>query len=100
MLGKILILALFFYFLVLLQTSFLVHFRIFGFALNFVFIAVVLINIFEKPQKYSGMAAAFIGGLFLDIFSAGVIGFNVLILVVLAFLLKTFFKKYVRLSIC
>lgn len=79
----------------LLQTSFLVHFNIFGIYLNIILILVILINFFEKTQNY-GLFAAFIGGFFLDIFSVGLIGYQVLILLGISLVIKIFLKRYVR----
>jgi rod shape-determining protein MreD len=99
---KILILIPVFYILALFQTSFLIHFNIFlggdffGWILNLVLIAVILITVFENPEKSTGIFSAFIGGFFLDIFSENFIGFHVLILLTLVFLIKFIFKKYVR----
>ena len=95
MIRRILILTLFFYLLALLQTSFLVHFRMLGFVPNIIFIAVILINLFEKPKKYSGLYAGFIGGLFLDIFSSAFIGFYMLILIAVSLFIKIILRKYV-----
>jgi len=90
MIKKFLILILFFYFMVLLQASFL-----FGFPL--VVIAVVLVNIFYRRFSFeAGIISAFIGGFFLDIFSSGILGFWVLMLLILSFCLQIILKKYVR----
>ena len=91
---KILIFILFFYFLALWQTSFLVHFKVLGLA-PLILIAVILINLFENTRHYSGIFAAFVGGFFLDIFSSGLIGFYVLILVATAILIKIILRSYV-----
>ena len=96
MFKKILISIIVFYFLVLIQTSFLVHFNILGIVPNLVLISVVLWNLFEKSKNYSGLYAALIGGFFLDIFSSRFIGFYVLILFTLAIFIKLIFKRYVR----
>lgn len=96
MVKKILILILFFYILVLLQTSFLVHFNIKGIVPNLVLVSVILINFFEKPKEYLGFLSAIIGGFFLDVFSENFIGFYILILVGLAIFIKFILKKYVR----
>jgi len=96
MFKKILILIIVFYFLVLIQTSFLVHFNILGIVPNLVLISVVFWNLFEKSKNYFGLYAALIGGLFLDIFSNRFIGFYILILFTLAIFLKIVFKRYVR----
>jgi len=92
---KILIFTLFFYFLALWQASFLAHFQVFNIIPSLVLIAVVLINILERPRNYSGIFAGFIGGFFLDIFSSGFIGFYVLILVASAVLIKIILRSYV-----
>lgn len=109
---KILLLIIFFYILVLLQTSFLVYFPIFGIVPNLVLIAVILINLFEKQQENLGVLSAFIGGFFLDVFSSGfigsnftplenfsltgLIGINILILAIISILIKMVLKEYVR----
>ena len=94
MIKKIFIYTLFFYFLALLQTTSLVGFNLLG-IINLIVIAVILINLFEKPKDYSGIYAGFIGGFFLDIFSASLIGQNVLILLALALFIKIVLRKYV-----
>ena len=94
MTRKILIFTLFFYFLALWQTSFLVHFKVLGLA-PLILIAVILINLLENTRHYSGIFAAFVGGFFLDIFSSGLIGFYVLILVATAILIKIILRNYV-----
>ena len=96
MIKKILISIIVFYFLVLIQTSFLVHFTVFDAVPNIVLILVVVWNILEKRKNYLGIINALIGGFFLDIFSNRFIGFYVLILVGLAIFIKLIFKRYVR----
>ncbi len=92
-------LILIFYMLALLQTSFLVHFDIFGIVPNFIMIAIVLINFFEKPEKKLGIIAGFFGGIFLDIFSGGYLGFYTLILLAVSFFLKYILRSYISLSV-
>ena len=94
MFRKIFFYTLFFYFLALLQTSSLAGFNLFGF-INLITIAVILINLFEKPKDYSGFYAGFIGGFFWDIFSANFIGQNVLIFLTLALFIKIVLRRYV-----
>ena len=102
---KILILIPFLYILTLFQTSFLIHFNVFlggGFfswTSNLVLISVILLTVFEKPEKNSGIFLGFCGGFFLDIFSENFIGFHILILVIIAFLIKFILRKYVRIPI-
>lgn len=95
MLKKALVLILFVYFLILLQTSFCVHFQFFGFVPDVILIFIVIANIFENPKNNYGILAGFIGGIFLDIFSSSPIGFHILIFTTLSFLIKTVLRKYV-----
>src|SRR4030042_3939473 len=84
------------YLLALFQTSFLVHFQIFGMVLNVSLLLIVLINIFENPQKYLGLWSSLISGFFLDIFSTRPFGFWILIFFLAAIFIKLIFRKYVR----
>lgn len=95
MIKKAIILILFFYLLALLQTSFLVHFRIFGFIPNLILIFVIFYSLLESPKKHSGILAGFVGGFFMDIFSSGFIGFYVLILLAVSIFIKLVLRKYV-----
>ena len=99
MIKKIAIIIIFFYALALLQTSFLVHFSINGMIPNLILISVILINIFESPEKKYGILSAFIGGFFLDVFSENIFGFKILILMGTACFIKLMLSKYVRLPI-
>jgi len=93
---KLIISIIILYFLTLFQTSFLVHLSLFGMIPNIVLVFVVLWNIFEKGDSTIGIYDAIIGGFFLDIFSNRFIGFNILILLLIAFILKLISNKYVR----
>jgi len=93
---NIIILILACYFLVLLQTSFMVYLNISGIVLNLTLIFVALINLFEKQEKNLGLASAFIGGFFLDIFSNGFFGFYISISLIIYFFFKFILRKYVR----
>jgi len=84
--------------LVLIQTSFLVHFTIFNAVPNLVLISVIIWNFLEKRRNYFGVINGLIGGFFLDIFSGRLIGFYVLILAGLAIFIKLIFKRYVRIQ--
>jgi rod shape-determining protein MreD len=90
---KVLILILFFYILALFQTSFLVHFRV----INFILILVIFINLFERAEENFGLFSALIGGFFLDIFSQRPLGFHILVLLLLVFLIKMVLKRYIQL---
>jgi rod shape-determining protein MreD len=78
--------------LILLQTSFFVHFLPF----NLMILLIILINLFEKQEKIIGWAVAFLGGFLLDIFSNNFVGFYVLIFLVAAFFLKLILPNYIR----
>lgn len=97
MIRKILTLTLFFYILALLQTSFLVHFNIFGVVPNLILISVILISFFTPTSKFGvGIGSAFIGGFFLDVFSSQPFGWNVLILLAISILIKIILKRHIR----
>ncbi len=81
---------------ILLQTSFLVHFTIFGLVLNLILISVIIWNILESSKSLSGLSNAAIGGFFLDVFSSQIFGFYTLILLTIAVFIKFFLKKYVK----
>jgi len=106
---KFLISVLFFYFLILFQTSFLVHFSYFfwnNFSIPLITTAVLIIFLcfFEKPEENYGIFLAAFTGFLLDIFSSGFLGVNflgiwVLILTALSFSIKLVLRKYVRFSL-
>ncbi|KKQ68651.1 MAG: hypothetical protein US88_C0002G0098 [Parcubacteria group bacterium GW2011_GWA2_38_27] len=93
---KFILITIFFYFLTLFQTSFLVHFAVFGRTLNFVAFAVILWNIFERKENSRGFYVAGMAGLFLDIFSTGFIGANFATLIIVSALIKFLLKRYVK----
>lgn len=89
---RILIFALFFYLLALIQTSFLIHLDISGVTLNLILISVILINFFEKPWRKTGFLIAAIAGFYLDLFSDFQIGVSLFTLIILALLIKRILK--------
>ena len=89
----------FFYLLILLQISFLVHFDILsGKLINYglVLIPVILIGLFTPQNQFYDLLAAFSAGFFLDIFLGSFIGFHILILMGLVIFVKFFLKKYTQ----
>jgi rod shape-determining protein MreD len=94
MLKKFVFLILFFYFLILLQISFLSRFFIF--LPNLVLVAIILINFFEEQKSNFGIFAALIGGFFLDIFSEQFFGYYFLISFSFAFFIKFVLKNYIQ----
>ncbi|XOB40784.1 MAG: rod shape-determining protein MreD [Candidatus Nealsonbacteria bacterium] len=93
MIKKIILITLGFYFLILLQSSFFVHFS--NYALNLVLIAVVLINFFEEQKESFGVISALIAGFLLDIFFSSYLGYWILICFLISIFMKLIFKRYV-----
>ncbi|MCD6402564.1 rod shape-determining protein MreD [bacterium] len=93
---KFLILAIFFYILAILETSFFIHFKFFSFLPNLILISQILITLFEKPYKTDALYSAILAGFFLDIFSEKPLGFNIITLFFITFFLKEILKRYVR----
>ncbi len=96
MIKKILISIIIIYFLALLETSFLIHLNIFKWIPNVILLYAVIFNIIEDPKKYGGVYVAIIAGFFLDIFSSGFIGYNIIVFLAISLLLKLIFNRYVR----
>lgn len=96
MIKKILSLVLLFYFLSLLQTSFLVHFSVRGRVLNLVLISLIILNFIRYFNNEVLATISFIAGLFLDIFSNHFIGFWAAILLGITFFIRFILKRYVQ----
>ena len=87
---RIFILALSFYVLILIQTSFLVHFSIFSGKFResiLILVTIVLINLFESETKFLGIFSGILGGLFLDIFSSFILGTTILTFILIFYYL-------------
>ncbi len=95
MLKKSVFLFFIFYIFILLETSFLPSFSIFGFTLDLIFLSVTTVNLFERTEGKLGFICAFIGGFFLDIFSSNFFGLNTAILLILAVFIKKIIRQYV-----
>lgn len=93
---KIILGTIILYFLALLQTTALVQFHFLGVVPNIILIVIIAWNILENPKNFSGVFFGFVGGFFLDVFSSGPMGLNILIMTLTAILLKFIFRKYVR----
>jgi len=101
MVKNTLILIIFFFVLAVFQSSFFIHFPFVQFLPNPILVAVILLNIFfatKKSPEYwqSGVAAAFIGGFFWDLFSSTPFGFYTILLLLGAVLIHSVFRRYVR----
>jgi len=77
-----------FYFLALIQSSFLSHFAIRGVSPNLILITVLLFCLFESPEGSLGKSSGFSGGFFLDVFSASPLGTATFSLFFTAFISK------------
>ncbi len=98
MLPKIIILFFIFYFLVLFQGDFLVHFKIFNAVPNLILLLIVFLNLLESSKDKTGLIAAFFGGFLLDIFSVShnlFFGFYALVSLLIAAIIKLILKRYV-----
>ena len=90
MLKKIFLEILIFYFLAILQISFLAHFKIPGQFLNLILISVVLM-VGLSPW---GFEAAFLGGFFLDVFSKSPLPLSIIIFLIFTLLIKKFLRTF------
>jgi rod shape-determining protein MreD len=99
MMKNLILFTILFYFLTIFQTSFLAHFSIKGIVINFILVALFVINILEEPETNTGIFAAGVSGFFWDIFSDNFIGFHILILIFLALSIKIILARYVRIKI-
>jgi len=99
MTKKIIIVFTLLYIFVLLQVSFFVHLFPQGMVPNLVLILVLILSIFERPGSYLSSASAVFGGLLLDVYSEGFIGFWIFLLLGFSLVTKTILERYVRISI-
>ncbi|MEA3453097.1 MAG: hypothetical protein U9Q96_02045 [Patescibacteria group bacterium] len=84
-----------FYFLALVQTSFLVHYEIRGSLLNIVFLLIILFNFFDENENKLGLVVGITGGFYLDVFCSSYPGLFTLLGIAIALLvrmLKPFFE--------
>jgi len=95
MLKKILISTAALYILILMQTSFFLHFTVLRLIPNFAFIFLIIFNIIEDPKERTGIYLAAAGGLLLDVFSTNFIGLNIIIMLFISLSIKFIIKRYV-----
>ena len=89
---RFLFLIIVFYLLALIQSSFLIHFSLFGVIPNFILILVCLLSFFSfsggnRDEKIS-LYSAFLGGFLLDIFSSSFLGLSIIVLLIISILIK------------
>lgn len=82
----------------LIQSSFFIHFPIFGVTPNLVLLGVLGISVFVSEKSPLDIIAAIAGGTILDIFSSSFFGYWIGILLVLVLIMRFFIRKYVRFS--
>ena len=80
----------------IIQVSFLPHFPILNRTFGLVLLVVLFWNLYEDRTKMLGIFIATLGGLLLDIFSDGIIGYQISIYLVMAILIKEVVKRHVR----
>lgn len=78
-----------FYFLALLQTSFIIHFTFWGIIPNFLFIVFFIYAFFVQKKPYLKIILiGFLAGFLLDVFSVLSIGISISLLIILGFITK------------
>ncbi|MEA2092538.1 MAG: hypothetical protein U9P61_01020 [Patescibacteria group bacterium] len=93
---KVTLIALFATALSLFLTSFLFSY-LFLYSFCFVlFLISILFSLIEDPQKKDSYFLSLFLGFWIDVFSLYPIGFHILILVIITFLIKVVVKRYVQ----
>ncbi len=96
---KIIIFSLMAYFLILFQTSFLVHFAFLRYLPSLAIVFILLLNILEKQSEKTGLIVSLIIGLLFDAFSAKPFGFYASIFLAFFLTIKFLLRKYIRLEV-
>ena len=96
---KVIISAVIIYLLIIVQTSFLAHFKFLYYLPNLVIVFVILLNLFESQQEKTGLIIGAIAGFLLDAFLEKPFGFYTIILVVTSLAIKAIIKKYLNLKL-
>jgi rod shape-determining protein MreD len=91
---KIIFLLFTFYFLILIQTSFLNFLRI---QPNLILILFLILAIFEKEERF-GLFGAFCGGFFLDIFSNLILGTTIITFLLIYFIIKIILDNFRKIN--
>jgi len=96
---KIIISAVIIYLLIIIQTSFLAHFKFLYYLPNLVIVFVILLNLFESQQEKTGLIISAIAGFLLDAFLEKPFCFYTIILVAASLVIKAIIKKYLYLKL-
>lgn len=89
---KILLIILFWFFLTILQTSFISIFTDF----NLVVALILIINLIEDPESNFGLLSAFLGGLCLDLNSTLPFGVFTISLILFSIIAKFILSKFLK----
>ena len=92
-LSKAVLLFFLFYFLTLLQTSFLIHHSWRGAGINLVLLVFIIFLFNEKKDIKEGVLLAVLAGFFLDVFSSYFFGIFILFFIFLFFLISQIRKR-------
>ena len=94
---KLLFFTFLFYFLILLQESFFIHF--FSYLPNITLIVICLVSLFEERKDNLGIYLSLIGGFLLDVFSESFFGLYITTLLLMSFFIKIVFKNYIQFNL-
>ncbi len=86
-----------FYAAAVIQTSFLVHFMVFGFVVGIVVCLWLLCNILAGWDSLAGLAASLWAGFFMDLFSSSAFGLWITVFLAVSFGIQFIQRQYVRL---
>ncbi len=79
------------------KTAFLANINLFGLYFNPLVLAVVFVNIFERPERNSGFLAALLTGFFWDLYSQDLFLVRTAALLAISLLIKNLNRKYLHL---
>ncbi len=96
---RFLILFLVLVLLVVLQTTFLFRFDLYGINFNIVILYILFLNLFEKEEKETGLWIGGIGGFLLDLYSSYYFGAFTIGLLISSLLIKIIRRKYLKFEI-
>ncbi len=83
----------------ILQSSFFIHFPIYGLVPNLLLALVLIYNLLEDFKRVEGFYIAVFAGFWVDVFSTMPIGTYVVSFLFLAYLLKRILRRYVEFTV-
>lgn len=90
---KILLIALFWFFIAIIQTGFISIFTDF----NLIVAIIVVVNLIENPENNFGLISAFCGGFFLDLNSTLPFGLFMISSILFSIIIKFILSKFLKL---